>query len=92
MRKTRLRSPPLRPILSTMSMAEIKDATARLSPEDRWELYRWLGESKDVQRYRLEELRREIAIGIEQADRGETAPLDVLQIKEEVERRLSAKG
>lgn len=75
-----------------MSMAEIKDATARLSAEDRWELYRWLGESKDVQRFRLEELRREIAVGIEQADRGETDPLDVLQIKEEVQRRLTAKG
>jgi hypothetical protein len=75
-----------------MSTAEIKEATERLSPQDRWELYRWLGESRDVQRFRREDLRREIAIGIEQADRGETAPLDVRQIKDEVRRRLTAKG
>src|SRR6266487_1293674 len=74
----------------TMSMTEVKEATERLSPHDRWELYRWLGESRDVQNFRLEELRREIAIGIEQADRGETAPLDVQQIKDEVRRRLAA--
>ncbi len=75
-----------------MSTAEIREATERLSPQDRWELYRWLGESRDVQCFRREELRREIAVGIEQADRGETAPLDVRQIKDEVHRRLTAKG
>lgn len=75
-----------------MSMTEVKEATERLSPQDRWELYRWLGESTDVQRFRLEELRREIAVGIDQADRGDTAPLDVQEIKKEVQRRLTAKG
>lgn len=75
-----------------MSMTEVKEATERLSPHDRWELYRWLGESRDVQRFRLEELRREIAVGIEQAERGDMAPLDVREIKDEVRRRLTAKG
>ena len=75
-----------------MSTAEVKEATERLSAQDRWELYRWLGESRDLQRFRLEELRREIAVGIEQADRGDTAPLDVQEIKDEVRRRLTAKG
>jgi hypothetical protein len=75
-----------------MSMAEVKEATERLSAQDRWELYRWLGESRDVQRFRLEELRREIAAGIEQADRGDTAPLDVQAIKDEARRRLAARG
>ena len=75
-----------------MSMTEVKEATERLSPHDRWELYRWLGESRDVQRFRLEELRREIAVGIEQAERGGLAPLDVREIKDEVRRRLTAKG
>jgi hypothetical protein len=41
---------------------------------------------------RLEELRREIAVGLEQADLGEIAPLDVQEIKDEVRRRLAAKG
>ena len=75
-----------------MSMTEVKEATERLSPDDRWELYRWLGESRDVQRFRLEELRREIAVGIDQAERGDIAPLDVREIKDEVRRRLTAKG
>ena len=75
-----------------MSTTEVKEATERLSAQDRWELYRWLGESRDLQRFRLEELRREIAVGIEQADRGDTAPLDVQEIKDEVRRRLTAKG
>ena len=75
-----------------MSTTEVKEATERLSAQDRWELYRWLGESRDLQRFRLEELRREIGIGIEQADRGDTAPLDVQEIKDEVRRRLAAKG
>lgn len=75
-----------------MSMTQVKEATERLSPQDRWELYRWLGESKDVQHFRLEELRREIALGIEQADRGDTVPLDMQEIKGEVHRRLTARG
>ena len=71
------------------TVAEVKSATERLSAQERWELYRWLSEAKDVQRLRHEELRREIAIGIEQADRGEVAPLDVQSIKEEVRRKLN---
>jgi len=37
---------------------------------------------------RLEELRREIQIGLDQADRGEVAPLDIEAIKAEGRRRL----
>lgn len=74
------------------TVKEVKAATQKLSPEERWELYRWLGESGDVQRFRHEELRREIAVGIEQADRGDTAPLDTDAIKAEVHRRLKHKA
>ena len=74
------------------TVKEVKIATEKLSPQDRWELYRWLGESKDVQRFRHEELRKEIAFGIEQADRGEVAPLEVQALKDEVSRRLSNKA
>jgi hypothetical protein len=70
------------------TVAEVKTVTEQLSAKDRWELYRWLGESKDVQRLRHDELRREIAIGIKQADRGELASLDTEKTKEEVRRRL----
>jgi hypothetical protein len=75
-----------------MSMTEVKQAAEQLSPEDRWELYRWLGESRDVQRFRFEELRREIALGIEQADRGHISPLDAQKIKDEVHRRPTPRG
>ena len=74
------------------TVAEVKSATERLSAQERWELYRWLGESADMQKLRLEELRHEIAIGIEQADRGGVAPLNVQNIKSEVRRRLNPKG
>ena len=40
------------------TVTEVETATERLSAQDRWELYRWLGESKDLQRFRHEELRR----------------------------------
>lgn len=70
------------------TVKELMAATQKLSPEERWELYRWLGKSGDVQRFRHEELRREIAIGIEQADHGDIAPLDTEAIKVEVYRRL----
>ena len=74
------------------TVTEMKAATKSLSPQEQRELYRWLGESKDVQKFRHEELRREIAIGIEQADRGEIAPLDTNDIKSEVHRRLKTRG
>jgi antitoxin ParD1/3/4 len=38
---------------------------------------------------RLEELRRQIAVGLEQLDRGEGAPLDVEAIKSEGRRRFA---
>jgi len=69
------------------SVKEVKAATQGLSPQERWELYRWLGESKDVQQFRHEELRREVAIGIKQADRGEIAALNIEDIKTEVRQK-----
>jgi hypothetical protein len=73
------------------TVAEVKAATERLSTQERWELYRWLGESKAVQQLRHEELRREIAIGIEQANRGDLAPWNLEETKAEVRRRLGNK-
>ena len=74
------------------TVAEIKSATQRLSTQERWKLYRWLGESKDVLGLRHEELCREIAVGIEQANRGDLAPLDIKGIKDKVRKRLNKKG
>ena len=56
---------------------EIKAAAQQVSAEERYELLHWLAGSEEMQRRELEELRRAIAIGVEQADRGELAPLDI---------------
>ena len=69
------------------TVKEIKAAAEELAPQDQLELYRWLSETESVRRFRLEELRRDIAVGIEQANRGETAVLDVQIVKDEIRRR-----
>jgi antitoxin ParD1/3/4 len=51
-----------------------------------WEFREW----EAIRQAKLEALRKEIAIGIEQADRGEVAPLDIDAIKAEGRRRLAA--
>lgn len=73
------------------TVLEIKTATEQLSPQERWQLFRWLENSSDVRRFRREELQRDIAIGLEQADAGETAPLDVAALKDEVRQRLNTR-
>lgn len=44
------------------------------------------------QKRRHEALRDEIRIGVEQAERGETAPLDMNRIREEVHRRIETRA
>ncbi|MEI9961621.1 MAG: hypothetical protein WDM76_10965 [Limisphaerales bacterium] len=78
--------------LAMSTVKEVKAATEQLSAFDRVELYRWLGESQEVQQFRREELRHEIAIGLEQAERGDLAPLEMQTIKAEVHRRLAGRG
>jgi len=73
------------------TVPEIKNATEQLSPQERWQLFRWLENSADVQRFRREELQREIAIGLEQADADDTALLDVAALKDEVRQQLGKK-
>ena len=50
-----------------------------------------LHERDTLDRLRHEELRRDIAIGVAQADRGELAPLDMEEIKAEGRRLLAEK-
>ncbi len=63
------------------TLAEIKDAAARLPAEERSELITWLGKAEDVSRIRREQLRREIQIGLDEIERGKVAPLDIREIK-----------
>lgn len=55
------------------------------------EALRLLQSRDDADEARLEELRCEIAVGLEEADGGELAPLDVEAIKSEGRRQLAAK-
>ncbi len=63
------------------TLAEIKDAAARLPAEERSELITWLGKAEDVSRIRREQLQREIQIGLDEIERGKVAPLDIREIK-----------
>ena len=47
---------------------------------------RLLKEQTDLHAVRLEELRQQIAVGMEQAERGESAPLDMKAIQDEAAR------
>jgi antitoxin ParD1/3/4 len=53
---------------------------------------RLLREQEELKRIKIEELRREVMRGCEQAQRGESTPLDIEAIKTEGRRRLSQKG
>ncbi|MBI4556487.1 MAG: type II toxin-antitoxin system ParD family antitoxin [Candidatus Hydrogenedentes bacterium] len=48
-----------------------------------------LKEHDRADKMRLEELRREIAIGVELADRGEVAPLDIEEIRATARKRVA---
>ena len=71
---------------------EIKAAAEQVSAEDRYELLHWLAGSEEMRRRELEELLRAITVGVEQANRGELAPLDIEEIKTEGRRRLGIKA
>jgi hypothetical protein len=63
------------------TLAEIKDAAARLPAKQRSELITWLGLAEDVSRIRREQLRWEIQIGLDEIERGEIALLNMTVIK-----------
>ncbi|HEY3853970.1 MAG TPA: hypothetical protein VGO67_06225 [Verrucomicrobiae bacterium] len=70
------------------TVTDVKKATEQLSPDDRWELFVWLRESQDVRNLQREELRRAIEVGLEQADCGDVAPLDISSIRSKVRERV----
>ena len=72
------------------TVAEVIQATQKLAPEERWELYRQLREAPDIQHHQLAELRRDVQAGIGEIENGNVAPLDIQAVKKEVARRLSA--
>ncbi len=51
---------------------------------------RLLKEREELRALKLEEIRRQVAVGLEQIRRGEVAPLDLEAIKREGRKRLAA--
>jgi antitoxin ParD1/3/4 len=51
---------------------------------------RLLKEREELRAMKLEEIRRQVAVGLEQIRRGEVAPLDLEAIKREGRKRLAA--
>jgi predicted transcriptional regulator len=66
------------------TVAEVIQATQKLAPEERWELYRQLREAADIQQHQLAELRRDVQAGVQQIESGDMAPLDIQAIRNEV--------
>ena len=56
------------------------------------EALRLLKEQGELRQRRLEDLRKEIGIGLEQLNRGEGVPLNISKIKSRVRKRLQTQG
>ena len=81
----------LTPELEQLVNDKVKSGLYNSASEVVREALRLLKEQDALKAYRLEELRREIAVGIAQADRGEMAPLDITAIQAEGRKRLGKK-
>lgn len=72
--------------------AKIQSGQFRSAGEVVREGLRLLEEQDTLRRIKLEHLRREIAVGLEAAERGEVAPLDIEATIAEAKSRLSAQA
>jgi len=81
----------LTPELEQLVSDKVKSGLYNSASEVVREALRLLKEQDALKAYRLEELRREIAVGIAQANRGDVAPLDMQAIKAEGRKRLGKK-
>jgi len=71
----------LTPELETMIQEKVRSGLYQTASEVVREALRLFQEREQLYAIRLEELRKEIAKGIEQLERGEVAPLDIEAIK-----------
>ncbi len=69
---------------------KLKSEAAGLTSHERRELFKWVAESPEFQEMRLEELRNEIAVGIDQADRGEL--IDSKEVFERLHEKIEKKS
>jgi antitoxin ParD1/3/4 len=82
----------LTPELDRLVNDKVKSGLYNSASEVVREALRLLSEQDEYRRIRLEELRKEIDLGLEQARRGELVPLDVEAIMVEGRRRKATKG
>jgi len=71
------------------AVEKIKAAAAELDPDEQVELFRWWVESDTFKQRQLAVLKRDLAIGIEQLDRGRYqtyTDANVMQLAEDVAR------
>ncbi|MBI4026162.1 MAG: hypothetical protein HY360_14340 [Verrucomicrobia bacterium] len=61
---------------------ELKAAAATLAPSERYELLKWLTSPDEVHKIQIEELRREIAIGIDQMEQDQYKAYDGKSLNE----------
>ncbi len=81
----------LTPELEAMVAEKVKSGLYNSASEVVREGLRLVREQDQLREIRLNELRAEIQIGIDQADRGECKPLDIEALKAEARRRLETK-
>jgi hypothetical protein len=74
------------------TLPEIKAAAEKLSLSERRELALWLSEADDLRASDLEDLRREIQLGLDDVENGHFAPLDLAQTLREAREEFEAAG
>lgn len=81
----------LTPELETMVAQKVKSGLYNSASEVVREGLRLVVEQDQLKQIRLEELKREIQVGIDQADAEQVAPLDVEALKIQARRRRDGK-
>lgn len=79
----------LTPELEAMIRQKVNDGRYLSASEVVREALRLLDDHEHLRRLRLDALRRDIAVGVEQLDRGETGPLSAQEIKATGRKKLA---
>ena len=81
----------LTPELERIVQEKVHSGMYRSASEVVREALRLMQEQDALQKIKLQDLRQAIQVGIEQADRGETAPLDIRKIQAAGKKRVTAR-
>ena len=78
----------LTPELERLVNARVRTGMYSSASEVVREALRLLNDQEELRRRKLEDLRKEIQIGLDQVNRGEGVPLDIAKIKSRLRKRL----